>query len=300
MKDRHPLRLAVGQLPLHGGPADVDALRRSGRLIRDLMHGAHREGARLLHLPEGATCSPHKLAVSSLGPTEVGPADWSRVVWETLRAELERIAALAGELQLWTVLGSVHRLSPPHRPHNSLFVVSADGNVHTRYDERYLSHTKTTFMYSPGRQSITFEVDGWQFGCALGIESHFPEVFSDYEQRDVDCVLFSSTGDGDGDASTFAVECQGHAAVNGYWVSFSVPPQQHPAATAGVVAPGGRWLRRCPATADPAIVTLELGEDSEDITTAVTKARPWRRVARGGVYRAHVVDDVRSDERAGF
>ena len=45
---------------------------------------------------------------------------------------------------------------------------------------------------------------------------------------------------------------------------------------------------------------VELGEDSEDITGAVTKARPWRRVARGGVYQAHVVDDVRSDERAGF
>ena len=29
---------------------------------------------------------------------------------------------------------------------------------------------------SPGSDPITFEVDGYRFGCALGMESHFPEV----------------------------------------------------------------------------------------------------------------------------
>jgi predicted amidohydrolase len=238
--------------------------------------------------------------MSSSGPREIGPADWTRVAWEVLREELEATAALAGELQLWTVLGSTHRLSAPHRPHNSLYVLSGRGGVRTRYDERYLSHTKTTFMYSPGRQPITFEVDGWRFGCALGLECHFPEVFGDYERRDVDCVLFSSTGDGTGDAATFAVECQGHAATNGYWLSFSVPPQHDPSATSGVIAPSGRWLRRCPPTDEPAAVVVDLGEHSDDITTAVSMARPWRRRARQGFYDAHVVDDARSDERASF
>ena len=53
-------------------------------------------------------------------------------------------------------------------------------------------------MYSPGSDPITFVVDGYRFGCALGMESHFPEVFSEYERLDVDCVLFSSTGEGTG------------------------------------------------------------------------------------------------------
>jgi hypothetical protein len=46
-------------------------------------------------------------------------ADWDRADWPVLRDEVAAIARLAGELRLWTVLGSVHPLTPPHRPHNS-------------------------------------------------------------------------------------------------------------------------------------------------------------------------------------
>ena len=58
--------------------------------------------------------------MSVTGPAEVGPADWGRADWQVLRIELVAIARLAGELRLWTVLGSVHLLTPPHRPHNSM------------------------------------------------------------------------------------------------------------------------------------------------------------------------------------
>ncbi|WP_380159940.1 carbon-nitrogen hydrolase family protein [Kineococcus sp. R86509] len=302
--DHHPFRLAVGQLPVHGDPTDAAALRDAGTRIRDLMRRAHRTGARLLHLPEGATCFPDKLVVSST-PGAPGPADWSTTAWDVLHAELEQTAALAGELSLWTVLGSTHRLTPPLRPHNSLYVLSAAGAVHTRYDERFMSHTKTTFMYSPGREPVTFEVDGRRFGCALGIECHFPEVFGEYERLDVDCVLFSSTGDGAGNAATFALECRGHAATNGFWVSFAVPPQAEASASSGVVAPGGRWLGQCSPGTDPGtdlatdLVTVELDEGAPDVEVAVTKARPWRRVARQAST-ADPVDDPRSRERAAF
>jgi predicted amidohydrolase len=45
----------------------------------------------------------------------------------------------------------------------------------TRYDERLLSNTKISYMYTPGSAPVTFEVDGFHFGCSLGIEPHFPE-----------------------------------------------------------------------------------------------------------------------------
>jgi hypothetical protein len=38
----------------------------------------------------------------------------------------------------------------------------------------------------------------------------------------------------------------------------------------------------------------------ESIDIAVTKARPWRRLARAGVYEAHLVSDDRSDDRGAF
>jgi len=82
--------------------------------------GRPAAGARIIHFPEGTTCSPHKRIMSVTGPAEVGPADWGRADWQVLRIELVAIARLAGELRLWTVLGSVHLLTPPHRPHNSM------------------------------------------------------------------------------------------------------------------------------------------------------------------------------------
>lgn len=294
---QHPVRLAVGSLPVHSDPG-AGAVRRAGELARDRMRQAHRAGARLLLLPEGATCFPDKRVMSSLGPEEIGPADWTRFAWDAQRSELEQIAALAGELRLWTVVGAVHRLSGDHRPHNSLYVVGDDGTVRTRYDERYLSHTKATWMCTPGREPVTFEVDGRRFGCALGIECHFPEVFAQYEALDVDCVLFASTGDADRNAAGFAVECAGHAATNGLWVAFAVPPTHDPAAGAGVVAPGGRWLERCAPGRDVVAVDLETGDP--DVETALTRARPWRRRVREDGHGDLLVEDARSSSRTGF
>lgn len=299
--ERAPLRVAVAQLPVAEDPTDPAVLRRGGQLVRDRMRSAAAQGARLLHLPEGATCFPGKRVLSSTGPDEVGPADWDRFAWDVLRAELETTARLAGELRLWTVFGSTHRLSAGNRPHNCLYVLDPRGRVRTRYDERYLSHTKATWMYSPGRAPVVVRVDGWRFGLALGLESHFPEVFAEYERLDVDGVLFSSTGDGDHRADAFAVECAGHAATNGLWVSFAVPPQQDPAAASGVLAPGGRWLARCAPGRDVVVRDLTAaGPDLDpDVETAVTRARPWRRRVRESGH-GELVDDVRSRERAGF
>ncbi|PRY11152.1 carbon-nitrogen hydrolase family protein [Kineococcus rhizosphaerae] len=298
---RAPLRVAVAQLPVGQDPTDPAVLRRGGELVRDRMRRAAQQGARLLHLPEGATCFPDKRVLSSTGPDEIGPSDWDRFAWDVLRDELETTARLAAELRLWTVFGSTHRLSAGNRPHNCLYVLDHRGRVRTRYDERYLSHTKATWMYSPGRAPVVVAVDGWRFGLALGLESHFPEVFAEYERLDVDGVLFSSTGNADHHAAAFAVECAGHAATNGLWVSFAVPPQQDPAAAAGFVAPGGRWLERCSPGRD--VVVLDLvagGSDVEtDVDVAVTKARPWRRRVRESGH-GELVDDVRSRERAGF
>ena len=106
------LRLAVAQPIVREDPGSVAELRASGRGVRRLMHEAHDAGARLIHFPEGATCSPHKRILSIDGPDTVGPADWDRFEWDTLRQELTATAEMARALNLWTVLGSVHRLAP--------------------------------------------------------------------------------------------------------------------------------------------------------------------------------------------
>ena len=114
-----------------------------------------------------------------------------------------------------------------------MYVISDRGELVTRYDERLLSNTKLSFMYTPGSGPVTFEVDGLRFGCAMGIEVHFPEVFAEYERLDVDGVLISTgpgqTGDG---TAAFATEAQAHAATNSLWVSFAMAAQHSIAAPA--------------------------------------------------------------------
>ena len=289
------VRLAVAQTVVREDPRDVEALRESGRAVRALMREAGARGARIVHFPEGALCFPGKLVMSVDGPHAVGPADWSRCQWPVLRAELAAIAELAGALRLWTVIPSVHRLTEPHRPHNSLYVVSDRGEVVTRYDERLLSRTKVSYLYSPGVSPVTFEVDGVRFGCLLGMEIHYPELFAEYERLDVDCVLLSTSGTPGN--LTAEAQVQGHAAFNGYWVSISGPAQDGVTAPTGVVAPDGDWIARCPADGSPSVAVVNLDDSSESAASARTHARPWRRESRSGLYAEHQVNDPRSEDR---
>jgi predicted amidohydrolase len=299
--ETNPIRLATAQVVVRDDPRDSAQLRQSGHDIRELMRQAQRSGARIIHFPEGATCSPNKRIMSGTGPAEVGPADWSLPDWEVLRQELAAITQLAGELRLWTVLGSVHPLTPPHRPHNSMYVISDRGELVTRYDERLLSNTKLSFMYSPGSAPVTFEVDGVRFGCAMGIEVHFPEVFAEYESLDVDGVLISTVaGQNPTGTAAFATEAQAHAATNSLWVSFAMSAQHSGAAPAGTISPDGHWAARCQGDGQPALAITDIDNGTETIDIAVSRARPWRRRARTGVYDAHLVTDGRSDNRAAF
>ncbi|MGW2839667.1 carbon-nitrogen hydrolase family protein [Streptomyces sp. NPDC001493] len=324
MPETTRVRLAVAQSVVHANPSSERQLHENAREVRRLMREAHRAGARIVHFPEGATCSPTREFVSesrteslpAAGPETTGPettdpgttnpgttgpeADWSRVAWEVLREELAATARLAGGLGMWVVLGSVHRLSGPHRPHNSLYVISDRGELVTRYDERMLSRTKVSSMYAPGSAPVTFEVDGLRFGCLLGMEVHFPELFGEYEQLDVDCVLFSTTGGGTPSSAVFAVEAQAHAAINGYWVSFAVHARPGATAPSGVVAPGGEWIGRCEADGRSSVTVVELNTGSASAGFAANLARPWRRTARAGVYEPHLVRDSRSEDRSSF
>lgn len=284
------LRLAVGQTDAFGDPGDAGQLRTAGAGLRQLMREARAAGARLIHFPEGATCSPDKRIMSSTGPETIGIADWSRCDWNTLREELEAIRALARDIGIWVAMGSIHQLSPPHRPHSSLYVISDTGELVTRYDERLLSNTKVSFMYTPGRTPVTFEIDGIRFGCTLGMEAHYPESFIEYERQGVDCVLFSTTG-----GTAFAAEILGHAASNSYWASIAVHAEQSTEAPSGIAAPNGTWAARCLPDGRSGVAVADITLDPND------PARPWRRTARGGLYEPHqVVDDPRSQSRHSF
>jgi predicted amidohydrolase len=242
-----PLRLAVAQTIVPEDPTDPGVLRESGAQVRALMREAAAAGAHLAQFPEGAITYPGKRVMSSAGPGRVAEADWSRVDWGVMHEQAGQVAALAGELGIWTVFGSLHPLTPPRRPHNSLYVITPQGTLLTRYDKRYLSNTEISWMYTPGTEPVTFAARGLTFGCAICIEACFPEVFAAYEQMDVGCMLVSAMVQ---DAIR-PVIAQAYAALHGYWVGYSAAAQHSHIARAGIIAPGGRWLARCPSYALP-------------------------------------------------
>lgn len=221
------IRIAAAQSPVSDDPAV------NGEAVRHLMRQACEEGARLIHFPEGAICG------YVAEPMAAGP--------EAVRRQLQLTAGLAGELGLWVVAGAVHYLTPPHWPHNSLYVISDRGQPVGRYDKRMCSHTELTRRYSPGFESLVFEAGGFRFGCALCIEVNFPEIFLDYRERNVDCILFSSFSED----PIFEILARGHAAAHNYWTSISVPAQCSTAMPAAVIGPHGYPLARCPLTARP-------------------------------------------------
>jgi predicted amidohydrolase len=275
MPENPTLRLAVVQSAMYDDPTNAALLRQSGAEIRGFLQQAAADGARLVHFTEGAICFPSKHVMSELGPDEVGAADWTKADWSAWQEELDRIAALVGELGIWAVVPSVHRLPAPDRPHNSMYVVSDQGKVVARYDERTLSTTKVTWMYSPGKQPVTFDVDGFRFGLALGLDVLFPELFTEYDQLGADGVLVSYATNGVSHHEHVAVQARGCAVNNTCWISFAVPANPAGGLESGVIDPRGQWVAQAPADGSPAIVLTDLHHAE---TTAI--GREFRRRTR--------------------
>jgi predicted amidohydrolase len=194
------------------------------------------------------------------------------------------------------VVGCNHRLTPPHRPHNSLYVISAAGELVTHYDKQFCSHTEITKFYSPGRGYCAFEVQGWRFGCALCIEIQFAELFLRYAALGVDVLLFSSYSED----PMFCIQAQGYVASHNYWFSFSVPTQVSHALSSRLIGPNGEVLRAV-APSESGLVLHELDADLPEWAISLQHARPWREKSRdGAIYRDRYVADPRSEEKAAF
>jgi len=251
------------------------------------MHAAAAAGARLVHFAEGALSGHAKSQITS--------RDWAAFDWPTLRQELETTAALAGELGIWVAVGSAHRLSPPHRPHNSLYIISDRGEPVDRYDKRLLSNTETIDWYTPGFAPVIFEVDGIRLGCAICIEVQFAELFDEYRRLDVDGVLLSAYPPSND--AMFLVTSRAHASLNNLWISFATPANVTGGVASCIIGPDGHTQAEAGrASAGFAFTEIRPGDPQWEVP--LRRARPWREKARAGaIYRERRVDDPRSKSK---
>jgi predicted amidohydrolase len=268
--------LATAQLPISG-----DA-RVNARQVRASMHVAAAQGARLVHFPEGMLSGYAKNPIQ----------DWSEVDWDTVREELLVVMALAAELRLWVVLGSAHPLTPPRWPHNSLYVISDQGQIVTRYDKRVCSHTEVTRFYTPGHAPTVFDLDGFRFGCLICIEVNFPALFMEYDRLGVDVLLLSTYPED----SIFLVKARSHAAIHNFWISLSTPSQTDKLFRSGLIDPRGEVVAQVPDV-DGVVVSV-LDRAAPELDIAFTKARPWRASVQSDArYDTAGLNDPRSTDR---
>lgn len=250
-------------------------IAENAETIRHLIEMAADQGARLVNFCEGALSGYAKAQLAS-------PDVWKSFDWRALEAERATIAETCRRRRIFAAIGCAHPLPSPHAPHNSQYIFSETGALIERYDKRYLSHSELDGWFTPGTRPVTFDVDGYRFGCLTCIEVQFPELFMEYERANVDAVLFSSYGI----RSFFQIALRAHAGFNCVWISGATPAQTAHEGPAGIIDPNGKIIAHCDAEARNELALATLDRTSADCDRPLNKARPWRRAARSGaIYR---------------
>jgi deaminated glutathione amidase len=189
-------------------------IRHNARRMERMIRSAAEQGAHVVHLPEGALS----------GYAGVQLQTWDRFDWVALRGESEKLLELAREHRVWLLFGSAHPLTTPHLPHNSVYVVSPEGEIVERYDKLFCTHQDLAF-YTPGDHFCVFEVEGMRCGVLICHDSRYPELYRQYHSLGVRCV-FQSFYNASAQGATIHTAIirptlQGHAACNYFWISVS-------------------------------------------------------------------------------
>jgi len=184
--------------------------RRNASVMIRYMNAARGKGADVVHFHEGAL-SGYRGTISS--------RDYD---WPGLKDATLSVCRKARELGLWTIVGSAHPLTPPHRPHNSLYVVGPDGKIRDRYDKRFLMADEMK-VYTPGDHFVTFRIKGVTCGLLICFDLRFPELYRELVRLGAR-VLFQSFNNGRMDGPgihqhIMPQTLQAHAACNTMYIS---------------------------------------------------------------------------------
>jgi predicted amidohydrolase len=217
------------------------SIRRNGQQICEFLRKSKQAGAEIVHFSE--------CALSGYVGTDFRSFDGYD--WELLREETEKIMALAGEMGLWVVLGSTHRLAPdkdirgqapdkkirgqapdkkirgqaePNKLHNSLYLINPKGKIVDRYDKRFCTKGDLHRL-TPGNRFVYFTVNGVKCSLLICFDLRFPEIYRQLYKQKVNCIFqsFYNARQGGRSVHTHIMRqtMQCHAATNYFWVSMA-------------------------------------------------------------------------------
>ncbi len=166
-------------------PVDAD-MRRNLLYVSRQIPTAKDRGVHVAHFPEACLS----------GYAGVDFLSFKGFDWALLHECTQRVLDLAGQCRLRVMLGSTHRLTGPHQPHNSLYIINDHGTLVDRYDKRFCAGDragKTVGLahYSPGNHLSVFAMQGVQCGALICHDCRYPELYRDYKRQGVQLMFHS-------------------------------------------------------------------------------------------------------------
>jgi len=208
------------------------SIKRNSRQIQKFLQQARRAKADIVHFPECALS----------GYVGFDFPNFDSFNWELLKEETLKITALAGKLKLWVVLGSVHLLTAPNKPHNCLYLIGPDGKIRDRYDKRFCVAGELR-RFTPGNRFVYFKIKGVKCSLLICFDARFPELYRELYKQGVNCVLQSFYNARQKGPSVHThimrqtMQCR--AATNHFWVSMANASGYYSPYPSCIIAPDG-------------------------------------------------------------
>jgi len=274
------LKIASCQFAVCG---DVD---HNAQQIRSLMQQAAEQGADIAHFSECALS----------GYAGVDFESFAEYDWAKLKDRTLEIIAWAGELRLWIALGSSHLLTPPHKPHNSLYLIGADGTLKDRYDKRFGTEMDL-LHYTPGNHFVVFDINGVKCALLVCFDLRFPELYRQLYTQGVRCI-FQSFYNARQQGPSIHTEImrqtmQANAANNGFWISMTNSCGWFCPYPSCFIQPDGRIAQQLPDHKDGLMLnTADLSEKFYDPSAPFRKLVVEGKLSNG----PEILDDPCSND----
>jgi len=273
------IRVASCQFPVSSG------IRENFCWIREQIIESKLKKADIVHFPECALTGYPGADMNSL----------EQLNWDELRNATDSIMKLAGELKIWVILGSVHRLSGDNKPHNSLYLINPEGQIEDRYDKRFCT-TGDLKYFTPGDHFVTFNIKGVNCGLLICYDIRFPELYRLYRKLNAD-VIFQSFHNarqktGSIHPVIMHITAQGIAGTNYFYMSLtnSSVPESWPCY---FITPDGLVQNKLTPNLPGILISdIDISRDYYDAS------RPFRQDAiNGKLNSGDYVDDPKSRDR---
>lgn len=284
------LRIAACQFPVQRGIEQNQAY-----ILRQMASAASR-GADVALFPEA----------SLGGYAGVDFPSFRGYDWPLLIQCTQRVMDEARQQGIWVVLGSNHRLTGKHKPHNCLYIISDRGQVVDRYDKLFCTGGPDQMdmrHYSPGSHFAKLTIKGVRCGFLICHDWRYPEVYRRYKQLGVDLIMQSwydgglnrtqwrDTGKMLG--QVIPATAQGHAACNHLWICGTNTSKPQSCFGGFLIQPDGQMVSKA-ARNRPSVhmCTVDTEAPLDD------PARHWRKDAiKGKLHGGKKVGDPRSADR---